>query len=156
MLLSLPGVKPKTETSFLQWGRSEAAQREAFQELQPASSTIYHHGFFPKLPDRGLQLSNRLDPSLFCDQSCSISCSSPCNWIFLAHSIFRTFMFWIYYRHLTSQSFYHLVWNIPFLFSFVLVSFQVLYSNYKKGRTWLFKTETFCWYPWLSGCWLTS
>lgn len=82
MILSLPGVKPKTETSFLQWGRSEAAQREAFQELQPASSTIYHHGFFPKLPDRGLQLSNRLDPSLFCDQSCSISCSSPCNWFF--------------------------------------------------------------------------
>lgn len=62
--------------------------------------------------------------------------------IFLAHSIFRTFMFWICYRHLTSQSFYHLVWNVPILFFFVLVSFQVLYSNYKTGRTRLFKTET--------------
>lgn len=105
MILSLPGVKQKTETSFLQCGRSKAAQRGAFQELQPASSTICHHVFFLKLPDRGLQHSNLLDPSLLCDQSCSISCSSPCNWFFLAHSIFRTFMFWICYRHLTSKSF---------------------------------------------------
>lgn len=84
MILSLPGVKQKTETSFLQWGRSKAAQRGAFQELQPASSTICHHVFFPKLPERGLQHSNLLDPSisLLCDQSCSISCSSPCNWFF--------------------------------------------------------------------------
>lgn len=141
MILSLPGEK-KDRNIIPLMGPVEAAQCGAFQELQLASSTICHHVFFPKLPDRVLQHSNLLDPSLLCDQFCSISCSSPGNWFFGAHSIFRTFMFWICYRHLTSQSFLHLVWNVPILFSTVLVSFQVLYSNYKTGRTRLFKTET--------------
>lgn len=156
MILSLPGVKPKTETSFLQWGRSEAAQREAFQELQPASSTIYHHGFFPKLPDRGLQLSNRLDPSLFCDQSCSISCSSPCNWFFFGPFHLQN----VYVLDILPPPDLTILLPLGLKYTISLFlclgEFPSFIFKLQKGRTWLFKTETFCWYPWLSGCWLTS